>query len=178
MKFEIVIGSWGSYNSKNDRSLGSGWIDLSEYDNWSDIEEELKKQGFQLDGIDEELFIQDMNFKIDGFSGDYTHPKLLFNILKNSGALKDEHKAKEMLAYLEIETWEEFCDLVEEKGEEWDDGFYFDEDASGADWAYAQLEESLGKDTFRWLSNYIDFDKYAEDSNIKETSYGVIEFIE
>ena len=57
----IVIGSWGSYNECNERSLGSKWLDLFDYEEWSEIEEELKKEGFQLDGIDEELFIQDVD---------------------------------------------------------------------------------------------------------------------
>ena len=53
MKFEVVIGSWGSYSSRNERSLCSDWIDLAKYDSWEEIEEELKKQGFELDGMDE-----------------------------------------------------------------------------------------------------------------------------
>ena len=56
----IVIGSWGSYNECNERALGSKWLDLADYDEWEEIEEELKKQGFQLAGIDEELFVQDI----------------------------------------------------------------------------------------------------------------------
>ena len=56
----VVIGSWGSYNECNERALGSRWLDLSDYSDWEEIEEELKKQGFELDGIDEELFIQDI----------------------------------------------------------------------------------------------------------------------
>ena len=59
-EIRIVIGSWGSYNACNSRALGSKWLDLADYDEWEEIEEELKKQGFQLDGIDEELFIQDI----------------------------------------------------------------------------------------------------------------------
>ena len=54
-EIEIVIGSWGSYNECNERSLGSKWLRLSEYSNWEEIETELKNQGFILDGIDEEL---------------------------------------------------------------------------------------------------------------------------
>ena len=50
----IVIGSWGSYNECNERALGSRWFDLSDFDDWDNIEE-LKKQGFELDGMDEEL---------------------------------------------------------------------------------------------------------------------------
>ena len=57
---KIVIGSWGSYNECNERALGSHWLDLSEYSDWEEIEEELKKEGFDLDGLDEELFIQDI----------------------------------------------------------------------------------------------------------------------
>lgn len=61
----IVIGSWGSYNESNERALGSKWLDLSLYSDWEEIEEELTAQGFELDGIDEELFIQDVdNFRV------------------------------------------------------------------------------------------------------------------
>ncbi len=60
LDIKIVIGSWGSYNACNSRALGSTWLDLSKYTDWEQIEEELKKQGFKLEGIDEELFIQDM----------------------------------------------------------------------------------------------------------------------
>lgn len=42
----IVIGSWGSYNECNERALGSKWLDLSDYSDWEEIEEELKKEGF------------------------------------------------------------------------------------------------------------------------------------
>ena len=55
-----TLGSWGSYNECNERALGSKWLDLSDYSDWDEIVEELKKEGFELDGIDEELFIQDV----------------------------------------------------------------------------------------------------------------------
>ena len=48
---KIVIGSWGSYNECNERALGSKWLDLSDYSDWDKIVEELKKEGFELDGI-------------------------------------------------------------------------------------------------------------------------------
>ena len=79
----IVIGSWGSYNECNERALGSKWLDLSDYCDWEEIEEELKKQGFELDGIDEELFIQDIEGIEDSSTNwDYMHPERLFNIEK------------------------------------------------------------------------------------------------
>ena len=62
----VVIGRWGSYNECNERALGSDWLDLSDYDTYEEIEEELKKQGFELEGIDEELFIQVINKSQNG----------------------------------------------------------------------------------------------------------------
>ena len=56
----IVIGSWGSYNACNERALGSKWKNLSDYSDWEDIVTELEQEGFELNGIDEELFIQDI----------------------------------------------------------------------------------------------------------------------
>ena len=82
-EIKIVIGSWGSYNECNERALGSKWLDLSDYSDWEEIEEELKKEGFILDGIDEELFIQDYEGLPDGINGDYTHPKTLFETLND-----------------------------------------------------------------------------------------------
>ena len=76
---KMVIGSWGSYNSNNDRALGSKWLDLSEYTDWEEIEDELREEGFDLEGIDEELFIQD----IDGISGigEHESPQVVFETL-------------------------------------------------------------------------------------------------
>ena len=47
----IVIGSWGSYNECNERALGSKWLDLSDYNDWEEIVEELKRESFELDPI-------------------------------------------------------------------------------------------------------------------------------
>lgn len=78
----IVIGSWGSYNECNERALGSKWLDLSDYSDWDEIVEELKKEGFELDGIDEELFIQDIEGINDSsVNWDYVNPETLFNTL-------------------------------------------------------------------------------------------------
>ena len=68
-EIKIVIGSWGSYNECNERALGSRWLDLADYSDWDEIVEELERQGFELDGIDEELFIQDIeNFRSSSVS--------------------------------------------------------------------------------------------------------------
>ena len=82
-QIKIVIGSWGSYNECNNRALGSKWLDLSDYADWDEIETELKEQGFELDGLDEELFIQDIEGIYDNsINWDYVHPKELFETLK------------------------------------------------------------------------------------------------
>lgn len=104
----IVIGSWGSYNECNERALGSKWLDLSLYSDWDEIEEELIAQGFELDGIDEELFIQD----VDNFPGDanwdYVHPKDFFELLQEAGVLDDDYRYRVMEAYIEIEGYRAF----------------------------------------------------------------------
>lgn len=96
---KMVVGSWGSYNACNERALGSKWLDLSDYSDWDEIVEELEKQGFELDGIDEELFIQDCE-GISGFNGDYTHPEELFEVCKESEIIDDDYKHKVATAFL------------------------------------------------------------------------------
>lgn len=53
-EIRIVIDSCGSYNECNERALGSKQLTLNDYDDWKEIEDELKVQGFVLNGIDEE----------------------------------------------------------------------------------------------------------------------------
>ena len=96
----IVIGSWGSYNECNERALGSKWLDLSDYSEWDEILDELKKQGFELEGIDEELFIQDVEGIPSNACNDYTNPQTLFEMLYESGVLDDDYKYNIMQAYL------------------------------------------------------------------------------
>ena len=59
-RIAMVIGSWGSYNECNERALGSSWLNFDDFDEWEEIEEELIREGFELNGIDEELFVQDI----------------------------------------------------------------------------------------------------------------------
>lgn len=172
----IVIGSWGSYNACNERSLGSSWICLNDFDTWEEIEEELTAQGFKLEGIDEELFIQDISEDLD-FNCDYMHPKKLFNILKSSGVLDNTYKFGEMKAYIEIEGWDYFEEKVEEDGKNWDDNVYFYKDMTPeevCEQEFKNMRLDLGK--FNWLLTYIDFEAMARDRyNLHETSNGSIE---
>ena len=85
----IVIGSWGSYNECNERALGSKWLKLADYECWEDILDELESEGFELDGIDEELFIQDID-GIDSYPEGFDekssiHDRLIDLLLKRYG---------------------------------------------------------------------------------------------
>lgn len=85
MKYQVnvVVGSWGSYNECNERALGSSWICFNDYSSWEEIKEVLTSQGFELNGLDEELFIQDIE-GLELNNCDKTHPKWLFEILEKS----------------------------------------------------------------------------------------------
>ena len=174
---QIVIGSWGSYNACNEKALGSKWIDLYDFTDWEEIEEELKKQGFDLNGIDEELFIQD----IDGIDCktlhcDYMHPKRLFEIIKESEILEDIYKYETMEAYLEVRTFDEFENRVNRYGSNWDTDIYLYKNTDWYDLAYQFLHEF--HEIPDYLDNYIDYEKYGEElkyDGFEEYSDGIIE---
>ena len=177
-KIKIVIGSWGSYSVCNSRALGSSPIDLSAYSCWEQIEESLRKQGFDLDGIDEELFVQDIDGLPNGCADwDYINPKKLFETLNKSGVLESEHLYTVLCAFLEVRSFEEFADRVERLGDNWDDEVYLYE---GYDW------EDYGKDMFDFcerqidddLIDYFDFEAYGRANGLdcaQEYSNGIIE---
>ena len=173
----IVIGSWGSYNACNKKALGSSWIALEDYESWEEIKEELIKQGFDLNGIDEELFIQDIEGIDTDCNWDYMHPQRLFEVLKESGVLDNSHKFETMEAYLECESFYTFEDLVNNSGSNWDDDIYL---YKGYDW------DDYGREYYEMccyqvpseIENFIDFDgygRYIGDYYTQEYSNGLIE---
>ena len=178
-KISIVIGSWGSYNACNERALGSNWIDLTEYESWEDIEEELKKQGFELDGIDEELFVQDIeNLPSDGANWDYVSPKKLFNVLKESEVLENGYKYDLMAAFLEVRSLDEFFELVESQGSHWDDDINLYKDMDWYDLGYYFIHEVNCNEVPDWLDNYIDYSRYGEElsyDGFSQYANGIIE---
>ena len=180
MSVKMVIGSWGSYNAGNEKALGSKWLDLSNYDTWNEVLEELKKQGFDLDGIDEELFIQDIE-GIDVGNTDYANPAEIFNTLKESDCLDDEDKLKVANAYIEVNGWDDFAQRVSEYGDDWDDDIYFYENMTPEEVVEQVIEDTypdLNFDKLGWLSNYItiDYEGIARDSyEYHEVSNGTIE---
>ena len=144
----IVIGSWGSYNACNEKALGSEWLDLSDYDYWEEIQEELEKQGFDLNGIDEELFIQDIEgIDCSSSNWDYIHPQTLFETLKESGVLEDNHKYDIMQAFIECRSYNEFEDLfnLRDKSESYKNifGESFTASAYGIYYAYECLKKGI-----------------------------------
>lgn len=56
---KAVIGSWKAYNECSARSLGSQELDLSKFSSVNEITEELKKEGFTSEEL-EETFVQDI----------------------------------------------------------------------------------------------------------------------
>ena len=178
-EISIVIGSWGSYNSCNQRALGSEWLNLADFGSWEEIEEELTKQGFQLKGIDEELFIQDIDgIPSSGTNWDYVHPKDLFETLKESGVLDDNQKYDTMLAYLEVRSLGEFEENVRNHGDRWDDDIRL---YKGYSW------EDYGKEMFdcccyqmeEHLQDFFDFEAYGKYMGdcAEEYSDGIIEIL-
>ena len=175
---KIVIGSWGSYNACNEKALGSKWLNLSDYTTWEEITDELKREGFDLNGIDEELFIQDvMGIPTDSADWDTLSPKTFFEIIRDSEILEYEYKYEEFSAYIEVRNFDDFITLVEEKCERWDDGINV---YAGYDW------EDYGRETFfncgysipDGIIDYFDFAAYGESmkyDGVEEYSGGLIE---
>lgn len=176
-KISMVIGSWGSYNECNKRALGSKWLDLSDYEDWNEIVKELEEQGFELNGIDEELFVQDIDgISTDGINFNSIHPKQMYEILKESGVLNDEYKYELMQAYLEVRSFGEWKNLVEDLEENWDSEIYLHTNQSMIDVAYNIVEECYNLEGP--LANYFDYEAFTRDlsyDGYTETTYGVLE---
>lgn len=174
---KIVIGSWGSYNECNERALGSAWLDLSKFTLWDEIDSTLKEQGFDLNGIDEELFVQDVEPELEIVNTDALHPRELFETLQNSGVLKDEYLLKIMLAYCEVAGYESFAAIVRKNGENWADDIVIYPDYTCEDIGREVIEES-GLSLPDWAEDYFDYRKFGESlcrfDNYHEYSGGII----
>ncbi len=175
----VVIGSWGSYNACNERALGSKWLCLNDYDTWEEIAEELKKQGFKLKGIDEELFIQDIeNIPDNSCNWDYVNPRELFETLKKSGVLDDEYKYEIMEAYCDVLGYDCWLDKVERYEDNWADDIYLYRNFDWYDLGYHFIHEVCCIEIPSSLENYIDYKSYGEDfrfDGFHEYSDGIIE---
>ena len=162
----IVIGSWGSYNECNERALGSKWLDLSDYSDWDEIIEELKKEGFELDGIDD-----------GSLNWDYVNPETLFNTLNESGVLTNDYKYKVFCAFLEVRCFDDFEERVKSRGDHWDDDINI---WSGYDWEdYGkEMLDCCGYNIPDHILDFIDLERYGRycgEETLSEYSNGLIE---
>lgn len=178
-EIKIVIGSWGSYNACNSRALGSKWLDLADYSDWDEIEEELRNEGFELDSMDEELFIQDVdNFPSGAANWDYVNPQAFFELLQEADVLEDSHKYDILMAFLEVRDYDEFKKLVNNHGSRWADDISIYKDYDWEDYG-REMFELMGYEVDASLLDYFDFKEYGEsfryDGDIEEYSEGLIE---
>ena len=175
----MVIGSWGSYNECNERALGSKWLNFDDYDDWDAIKEELKKEGFKLNGIDEELFVQDIEGMPENSENwDYVHPKDIFELIKSSGVLDDEYKYDLMQAYCEAASFDEWAERVRFHEDDWDSDLILYRNRDMEDVAYELMHEIY--EIPDCLENYIDYSRFAQDLSFDgytETSKGVLQVI-
>ena len=175
----IVIGSWGSYNACNERALGSSWLNLEDYSDWDEVVEELEKQGIELDGIDEELFIQDIEgIPSDGVNWDYVNPQTLFETLYESGILDDTYKYEVFEAYVEVRSYRDWEELVNNYGSRWDDDINLYRKMDYTDLAHHMIHEVCCYEIPEWLENYVDYEAYGRDlrfDGYEEYSDGIID---
>ncbi len=179
-RIAMVIGSWGSYSECNERALGSKRLDFDDYDDWDEILEELQKEGFELDGIDEELFVQDIEgIPTDSHDWDNTHPQKIFELIKDSGVLDNEYKYEIMEAYCEVYSFDEWSTRVESYGEDWDADIVFYRGQDLHDVAYDIVNEFYDLDKLLGnLASYFDYNAFARDLSFEgynEVTGGVIE---
>ena len=102
--------------------------------------------------------------------------KRLFETLYDSGVLNDSYKFEVMEAFLELRNYEDFEDLVDSHGSNWNDDIYL---YKGFDWA------DYGKEYFNCmcyklpdsLEDFIDFEAYGKyiGYDAEEYSNGIIE---
>ena len=162
----------------NERALGSEWLDLEDYFDWDDIVDELKREGFVLNGIDKELFVQDIEgIPSNAMNWDDTNPKDLFETLKDSGVLDDDYKYKVFEAFLEVRSWGEFEDEVSRHGSYWDADIGLYPNYSWKDYG-REIFDLYDHAISKQLQNYFDFEaygKYMGEEYAYEYSNGIIE---
>jgi hypothetical protein len=177
-EISIVIGSCGSYNECNERAFGSKWLTLSDFSDWDEIEAELVKQGFELDGIDEELFIQDIEGIEANENWDYVNPQSLFELFKDSGVLDSAYKYEIMQAFIEVRSFKEFEELVSAKGSDWDTDINVYRSFDWQDYG-REMFELCGYEIPAILEDFIDFEAYGRyvGEYVDEYSNGLIEIL-
>lgn len=171
---KMVIGSYGSYAAANNKALGSKWLDLADFSDWSDILDELTAEGFDLAGEDAELFVQD----IEGLPSCVAeeNPERVYNILRDAGILDAGADMRLFETFIDLYGWDDFAELVENNGDSWADDITFYDGQTLEDVAEELFFECY--DVPDDLRPYIDINAFARDLSFggkyKEGLYGVI----
>ena len=180
-EIKMTISYSTHYAENNTKALASSPLDLSKYNSWEEIREELTKQGFVLDEFDNCLVVEDLqNISEKMTELKQWHPKHVFNLLNTAGVLKDGIRFETMKAVVEVSNLDEFADLVEHRGDAWDEGIYLYE---GYDWYdFGKMVcENCGYQVPDALEPHIDYASYGEtfrfNANVYEYSNGIIEFV-
>ena len=179
-QISIVLASLASYNPNNDAVASSTWIKLNSYHNWQEIEQELTRQDFDLAGADKQLFI----YEIDGFPYDYIdwrtiNPQDFFVLLQQSGVLTDTDKYEKMLAYIEVQSFQIWQELVLKHGDAWDDDIYLYPKYDWYDYGKMIFTYS-GLELPKFLEMFYDFEALGEHFkhyDVQEYSNGLIEIL-
>ena len=141
------------------------------------IKQTLLSFGLPKGKSKEELFIQD----IDGIDAkdmncDYIHPKDLFELLQEADVISNDYNYEIMSAFLEIRSWEDFKNRVNNCGSNWTDDIYLYKNEDWYDLGYNLMHECYQIPDY--LDNYIDYKRYGEDLRYygyEEYSLGIIE---
>lgn len=172
-EIKIIIGSWGAYNACNSKAYGSSWLNLENFSSVEEIEEELKKQGFNLEGEDEELFIQDIE-GLEVPNCDYKNPFNLIKFIYDHDIL-DNYNYKLFNALCEALSFDEAVNKFE-NGKADDIIFY--QDMTLYEVAVEIMDEDLACcGVPDWVCRYIDYAQFERDlafDNYFETSEGVL----
>lgn len=110
------------------------------------------------------------------FSWDYVNPQQLFETLLESGILDDYDLYELFEAYLEVNNFDDWENLVSSYGSRWGDDIILYRNQDMDDVAYDIMHECY--EIPDYLENYIDYSSFARDLSYDgyyETSKGVLE---
>ena len=151
---KVCIASWGSYNACNESEATLGvWLDFNDFEELSEIEEHLKnKHSFEIDGIDEELFIIDDDNRLYPYDADLASAWERYEILKDI-----DTNILKILSYEHIRSMN--LDELEKIG----DDYIFYSDYTFYDYAVEIFNELYLDQIPDNLKGYIDYDAFARD---------------
>lgn len=176
LNVKVVIGSWKAYTECNERALGSKWLDMADFDTLEELEEELKKEGFTDEEL-EETFIHDYEADAEIFDNcDYVSKEKLFEVCEILDQVED-YDSELVLALIEYLGIDETLRLIEEN--KLDNYTLFSNCETAEDYAIELYNEGcFGNIENSYLEMFIDFQAMGEsmiaNSEIAETNQGIL----